>query len=37
MKWPMRDVEQKVRSLAAATKGKMTFEFLQSGSSFRVI
>jgi beta-lactamase superfamily II metal-dependent hydrolase len=33
----MRDVEQKVRSLAAGTKGKMTFEFLQSGSSFRVI
>ncbi|HZM91857.1 MAG TPA: MBL fold metallo-hydrolase [Vicinamibacterales bacterium] len=33
----MRDVEQKVRSLAAGTKGKMTFAFLQSGSSFRVI
>jgi beta-lactamase superfamily II metal-dependent hydrolase len=33
----MRDVERKVRSLAAGSKGKMTFEFLQSGSSLRVI
>lgn len=33
----MRDVEQKVRSLAAGSKGRMTFEFLASGSSLRVI
>jgi beta-lactamase superfamily II metal-dependent hydrolase len=33
----MRDVERTVRSLAAGSKGKMTFEFLESGSSLRVI
>jgi len=26
-----------VRSLAASSKGRMTFEFLESGSSLRVI
>ncbi len=33
----MGEVEQKVRSLAAGSNGKMTFEFLESGSSLRVI
>jgi hypothetical protein len=33
----MRDVERKVGSLAKASKGRMTFSFLQAGSSLRVI
>ena len=33
----MRDVDRKVRSLAKASKGRMTFTFLESGSSLRVI
>jgi len=33
----MRNVERTVRSLAASSKGRMTFEFLESGSSLRVI
>jgi len=33
----MRDVERTVRSLAASSKGRMAFEFLESGSSLRVI
>jgi hypothetical protein len=33
----MRDVERTVRRLAASSKGRMTFEFLESGSSLRVI
>jgi hypothetical protein len=33
----MRDVERKVGSLAKASKGRMTFTFLEAGSSLRVI
>lgn len=33
----MRDVEKKVRSLAQASKGRMTFKFLDAGDSLRVI
>jgi beta-lactamase superfamily II metal-dependent hydrolase len=33
----MRDVERTVRSLSASSKGRMTFEFLETGSSLRVI
>ena len=33
----MRDVERKVRSLAAGSNSQMTFEFLETGSSMRVI
>ena len=33
----MRDVEKKVRSLAQASKGRMTFKFLEAGDSLRVI
>lgn len=33
----MRDVEKKVRSLAQASKGRMTFKFLEAGDSLRVV
>jgi len=33
----MRDVEKTVRSLARASKGRMTFKFLETGSSLRVL
>jgi hypothetical protein len=33
----MRDVEKRVRNLAQASKGRMTFRFLDTGSSLRVI
>jgi beta-lactamase superfamily II metal-dependent hydrolase len=33
----MRDVEKRVRNLAQTSKGRMTFKFLDTGSSLRVI
>jgi hypothetical protein len=33
----MRAVERKVRTLARSSKGRMTFKFLDAGSSLRVI
>ena len=33
----MRALERKVRALAKASKGRMTFKFLDAGDSLRVI